>query len=823
MSTLWQDVRYAARAIRHSPFFAVTVVLTLALTSGATTALFSVVNAVLLRAMPYPDPHRLVMVYQAIGTRPAGFSAPDFLAFQERATSYAALAVFKNRDYELSGVAQPERVPAARISAALFETLGIRPALGRSFTRDEDEGGMPVAILSDATWRRHFGSDPAIVGRAITLDRRAYTVVGVMPRGFSFPNRGPMLNNTPADLYIPISFTDRERRGFGSMYNNSVVARLKPEVTAAQADSEARSIVRSAALDLYPATLKDLAGILGASATSLRDETVGRVSTLLYVLLAAVAVVLLIACADIATLTLTRAISRQRDMAVRAALGAGRGRLLMQALIESALLATAGVVLGLVVARWITAALTSAPALALPALHEIRLDLPVLAFTAALAVATTLICGLVPAFEASRAQSGDTLKEGGRTGAPGRRQRRILGGLVTVQFALAMILLASGGLLVRSFTKLMAVDPGFQPERVLTLATSLPATAYPRGADVRGFYVRLLERMQALPGVSAAAGSTALPLAIQERRVFTIENETALTRTLSHAVAHDWVMGQYFETLGIALKRGRFLSDQDHASSEPVVVVNETMARRFWPDQDPVGQRLAWGNPASHLPWMRVVGVVADVKQGTLNSETDPQTYQPWLQVSDGMLGENVLGIFRGMKISVRAAVTPVALTSSIRGQIRALDPALPVTGIQTMEDVLHTSTGPQRFNAVLLGSFALLALLLAGLGVGGVLATSVSRRRQEIGVRMALGAQRGDVVRLVVRQGMVLAIAGLAIGLPTAIALTRLMSTLLFDISPRDPLTFGAVTVLLLAVATLACYIPARRATSIEPVEALR
>jgi putative ABC transport system permease protein len=610
---------------------------------------------------------------------------------------------------------------------------------------------------------------------------------------------------------------------FGAMYNNSVVARLKPYVTPAQANAEAQSAVASNALERYPATLKELAGIIGASATPLRDETVGRVSTLLYVLFGAIAVVLLIACADIATLTLTRAVSRQREMAVRAALGAGRRRLITQALVESALLCTAGVVVGLLVGRTVAVILANATALGLPSLREIRIDLPVLAFTMALAVASTFVCGVMPALEGSRATAGDALKEGGRSGAPGRRQRRMLGALVTLQFALAMILLAAGGLLVRSFTKLTAVDPGFQPDRVLTLATSLPATGYPRGADVRTFYLRLMERVQGLPGVTAASGSTALPLAIQERRAFTIENESAATRALAHAVAHDWVLGQYFEALGITLKRGRFLSSQEQAGSEPVVVINETMARLFWPDRDPVDQRIAWGGPAEHGPWMRVVGVVADVKQGALNTEIGPQTYSPWVQVADGMLGENALGIFRGMKISVRTAVTPVAVTAAVRDQIRALDPALPVTSILTLKEVVDTSTGPQRFNAVLLGSFALLALLLAALGVGGVLATSVSRRRQEIGVRLALGAQRGDVVRLVVRQGMVLALAGVAIGLPAAVALTRLISSLLFEITPRDPVTFIAVTALLIGVAALACYLPARRATRIEPIVALR
>ena len=826
METFWQDVRYAVRTLRHSPLFAATVVVTLALTSGATTGIFTIVNGLLVRSMPYPEPDALVMLYQGIPKampRPFGFSAPDFVAFEERATSFISMAAFRNRDYELSGVANPERITGARVSAVLFDTLRVAPALGRPFTREEDQGTRPVAILTDALWRRHFGADPSIVGRAILLDRLGYTVVGVMPGGFAFPSRGPVMNNVPADVYVPISFSARERAAFGAMYNNSVVARLKPGITPAQADAEARSIVRSSALERYPAALKDLAGALSASATPLRDETVGRVSTLLYVLFGAIAVVLLIACADIATLTLTRAVSRQREMAVRAALGAGRRRLITQALIESALLCTGGVVVGLLVARTVAVILANTTALALPTLHEVRIDIPVLAFTVALAVATTLVCGLVPALEASRPDAGDALKEGGRSGAPGRRQRRMLGGLVTLQFALAMILLAAGGLLVRSFAKLTAVDPGFQPDRVLTLATSLPATGYPRGADVRTFYLRLMERVQALPGVTAASGSTALPLAIQEHRAFTIENESTATRALQHSVMHDWVLGQYFETLGIALKRGRFLSSQEQAGSEPVAVINETMARRFWPDRDAVGQRVAWGGPAEHGPWMRVVGVVADVKQGALNAETMPQTYSPWLQVTDGTLGENVLGIFRGMKVSVRTAVAPLAVTSSIRDQIRALDPALPVTNVQTMQDVVDTSTGPQRFNAILLGSFALLALLLAALGVGGVLATSVSRRRQEIGVRLALGAQRGDVVRLVVRQGMVLAIAGVAIGLPVSIVLTRLISSLLFEVTPRDPVTFTAVTTLLIAVAAFACYLPARRATRIEPIVALR
>jgi putative ABC transport system permease protein len=777
MSSLWQDVRYALRGMRRAPIFSAVVTLTLALAIGANAAIFGVVNAVLLRSMPYPDPHRLVMVYEAIPkalSGPIGFSAPDYVAFEQRVRSFEGVAAFRNRDFELSGVDQPERVTALRVSASFFHVLGVNPAFGRPFTRDEDDGRKPVAILHDGLWRRQFGADPSVIGRAVILDRQSYEIVGVMPRGFTFPSRGPLLNNEPAELYVPISFTDRERASFGSMYNNSVVARLKPGVTAPQAEAETRAVVGQLVQDIYPATLSQMGLSLSASALPLRDETVGRVQTLLYVLLAAVGVVLLIACADIANLLLTRAAAREREMAVRAALGAGRARLMRQMLVESAVLAICGGAVGLLFARWASMALVSAAPATLPRLNEMTMDVRVLAFTVALSLATALLCGLLPAWELSRRDSGDALKEGGRTASSGRRQRRIFGALVTAQFALAVVLLVAGGLLIRSFSRLMAVDPGFQAEHVLTLRTSLPAAAYPNGADVRSFYVRLLDAVERLPGVSAVGGSTWLPLAIRERRAFTIEAQPDFSRELPHTVAHDWVLGQYFEAFDIPLRRGRYLSPADHATSEPVVVINETMARQFWADQDPIGQRVAWGGRNNHGRWIRIVGVVADVKQGPLAVATVPQTFQPWLQVDDSMLAENVLGIFRGMRIAMRTATEPTALASAVRGQIRALDPSLPITAVQSMEDVVRLSTGPQRFNAIVLGSFACLALLLAALGIGGVLATSVSRRTQEMGVRLALGAQPGDLLRMVVRQGMALALVGLAIGLPAALALTR-------------------------------------------------
>jgi putative ABC transport system permease protein len=447
----------------------------------------------------------------------------------------------------------------------------------------------------------------------------------------------------------------------------------------------------------------------------------------------------------------------------------------------------------------------------------------VLGFAAGISFVTAILCGLLPAWESSRKGTNETLKEGGRGGTTGIRQRRLFGTLVTAQFALAVVLLVAGGLLVRSFSQLMAVDPGFRADRTLTLATSLPANAYPTGSDIRAFYQRLLERTDALPGVMASAASTSLPLSIRERRAFSIESQPPESAEVPHVVAHDWTLGRYFEAMDIPLKRGRYLGPQDSPTSEPVVVINETMARRFWPGLDPVGQRIAWGGSRNNARWMRVVGIVADVKQGPLHTETFQQTYQPWVQVSDMMIADNIIGALRSLKVSVRTSGDPVSLAGAIRAQIREIDPSLPVTEVQTMAEVVSASAGPQRFNTVLLGSFAAVALLLAALGIGGVLATSVSRRTQEIGVRMALGAQRGEILRMVVRQGMMLALLGLAIGVPSAFVLTRLLASLLFQITPGDPLTFAAVAALLVAVALAACYIPARRATRVDPMVALR
>jgi putative ABC transport system permease protein len=827
MSRLSQDIRYAARSMTRAPLFSTVVVLTLGLAIGATTAVFTIVNAVLLRSLPYREPEDLVVFYERIGKGPAtlvfGFSAPDYVAFRERVTSLESIAAYRNREYELSGVAAPERIMGLRASASLLNLLGVNPVIGRTFTPSEDDASARVAILSGRLWARAFGKDPNVIGRAVMLDRQPYSIIGVLPETFIFPSPGPLHNNVPADVFIPISFTAAERSGFGSMYNISVIGRLRPGVTAERAAAEARDLVHANAAELYPAGLTGLASVISASAAPLRDEVVGRARTLLLVVFAAVALVLLIACADIASLMLTRALSRQREMAVRAALGAGRLRIVGQLLVESTVFAVAGGALGLGLAHALARVLVSMAPPSIPRLGDITIDGRILAFSAAVSLLTAVLCGLLPAFELSRPAGADALKEGGRTSSPGRRQRRMLGALVTLQVAVAVVLLVGGALLFRSFSRLMAVDPGFRGDRTLTLATSLPVAAYPTGADVRSFYTRLMERLGSIAGVAAAGASTELPLGVRERRAFAIENEREATRDLPHSAAHELVLGQYFEALGIPLKRGRVFTAQDDGRAEPVVLINEALARRFWSDDDPVGQRIAWGNATQHGRWMRVIGVVGDVKQGALDTEIVPQLYTPWPQVDDRMLGESVVGIFRSLRLVVKTELEPSAMASTIHQEVRAIDSALPVTAVQTMADVVRTSAATPRFNTLLVVAFALLALLLAGIGIAGVLATSVSRRTQELGVRLALGARPRTLLTMVVSEGMTLAAIGLAVGWPVAWMLSRVMGSLLFEVHPRDPLAFAGAAALMGIVAVAASGIPAWRATRVEPISALR
>jgi predicted permease len=823
MRSMLHDLRHALRQLRRAPLFSFLVIATLALAIGANTAIFSVVNGVLLRPLPYADPGRLVILYERIGSLdPFGFSAPDLVAFRERARSYTSLAAFRSVEFELSGIDQPERIAAARVSASLTDVLGVAPALGRGFTAAEDVGREPVAILSDGLWRRKFGGDPSLVGRSISLDRRAYTVVGIMPPGFSFPNRGPSLNNVPAEIFVPISFTAGQLRAFGAMFNNSVVGRLQPGVTPEQASAEAAAITKQIVADVYPRELREMGFSVTATVTPMQDEVIGNVRRLLVVLLAAVGVLLLIACADIACLMLTRAAARTREMAIRTALGAGRGRVMRLMLIETGVLAFAGGASGLALAWLLKRTFLASVSSGLPRAHEIALDGRVLAFTAAASMCAALVCGLLPAFEASRHDSSGALKESSRSATASVRQRRIFATLVTAQFACAIVLLAAGALLIRSFARLIATDPGFDRGRVVSASTSLPSSSYPTAASVRTFYATLLDRVAALPGVTATGAATDLPLTVRERRAFTIENPSPAAAP-PNAVANEWVTGRYFEALGARVIRGRALGPSDTPTSEPVVVINETLAKRYFPGEDPVNRRLAWGGANVHGPWMRIVGVIGDVKQSGLGSPTEQQTWQPWSQVPDGVIANNPTEIFRSLKLMIRTTVPPLSIVPSLRAEVRRLDPSLPLTNVQTLEEIVGASAASQRFNAALLGGFAGVAMLLAAVGIGGVLAISVSRRTQEIGIRLALGAQPQTVTRMILGEGMILVAAGLAIGLPLAFAATRLLRSLLFETAPHDLLSFTAAGAVLCGVALAACVIPALRASRLSPVTALR
>jgi putative ABC transport system permease protein len=823
---VYRDLAYALRTLRKRPVFSSVVIAALALCIGANTAIFTLVDSVLLRELPFKQPNRLVAVYEILAdivSGPIPFSAPDYVELLRRNHSFESVGIYGHHEFELSGTDQPMRLRATRISASLWPTLGVSPALGRNLTAEEDRNGARVAILSAKLWRSRFGGDRGMIGKNVLLDRVPYTVVGVMPDGWEFPLHGPAYNNEPAQIYVPISFTKDELQGFGNMYNHSVVARLRPGVTVQQAQEDVKAIAKRTFDEVYPAALRGSGFHLDADLRPLRDEIVGKVKPVLLVLLGAVSLVLLIGCADIASLLLARAASRQREMSVRVALGARRADLIRQILSESLVLAVVGGGLGLLLSVWATKFMLQIGSIDLPETGAVHVDWRVLTFTLALSAVTAVLFGLFPAWQASQAEVNEGLREGGRAHSASRKQGRTLGALVTVQFALALVLLVGAGLLLRSFSRLLATNPGFRPDHVLTMSVSLPAQAYKTGSQVRNFYQRLQPTLEGVPGVKAAAIATSLPLSINEHRTFSIEGQNPATIKIPRSVAHIWPLGNFFSAMGIPLKRGRVFDRRDTKDSLPVALVSETLARRFWPGENPIGKRIKWGENNSKDPWMTIVGVVADVKQDKLNERTESETYVPYLQIADDDLADSVTNEFRSLRIVVRTAADPVLEASAIRRKIHRLDPSLPVTDVKTMQAALHESTHGERFNTILLASFAMAALLLAALGIAGVLAHSVSQRISEIGVRMALGARKTDVFKLVLKRGMTMALLGAAIGLACSVAVAGVMSRLLYETSPYDPWTLLAAPVVLCLVALLSIWIPAGRAAAIDPIQALR
>lgn len=800
-----QDLRYAGRMQRKNPGFTIVAIIALALGIGANTAIFSVVNTVLLRPLPYKDPERLAMVWEDASKH--GYprdtpAAANFVDWRDQNTTFESMAAIADESFNLTGVGDPERLEGRLVSANLFPLLGVDPQIGRTFTNEEDQpGSNRVAVLSYGLWQRRFGGDNGIVGKPLNLNGDTYTVVGVMPARFQFPS-------SDDELWAPIAFTTDQATNRNRHYLQ-VVGRLKPGVSLEQAQTE-MSTIAARLQQQYPQSNADL----GAAVTSLHEHLVGDIRPALLILLGAVGLVLLIACANVANLLLARAAVRQKEIAVRVALGARRGRLIRQFLTESVLLATVGGVVGLGIAYGGLVLLRAFIPENISQAREISMDLKVLGFTFAVSVITGLIFGLAPALQAARFNQTETLKEGGRDSATGSSGKRIRGLLVMSEVAVSLVLLIGAGLLINSFLRLRNVDPGFSADNLLTMKFVLPEPKYADFERRTAFYSDLVQRVEGLAGVKSAAVTTNLPLYRQGNSIsFSIEGRPAPPPGQEQIVVTRIVSPGYFATMSIPFLSGRPFTDQDTPTTPRVVVISETMARRYWPGEDPVGKRIGAGRIQRPEDWIQIVGVVKDVRQFELTAEPRPQMYLSYRQA----------GFFAPRDLVVKTDVDPASLAATVRKTVWEIDKDQPVSNIKTMEEILLDSIARQRFSMLLLAIFAAVALILAAVGIYGVMSYSVAQRTHEIGIRMALGAQTGAVLKLAVSYGLKLVIAGIVIGLIAAFALTRVMSTLLFGVTATDPATFTLISLLLIGVAALASYIPARRATKVDPIIALR
>jgi putative ABC transport system permease protein len=817
MNTLVQDARYALRSLRKSPGFTLVAIVTLALGLGTTTAIFSVVNGVLLRPLPYPEPNAVMRVWNSFeGSTHAPLSPAEYFDYRDQVQAFSAFGAYATgQAMNLTGGDRPERLHASYLTAGVFPALGVRPALGRVFAADEDTpGGNKVVVLSNAFWRRRFGASPSVVGQRITLNGTSYAVIGVMPPTFHLPE--DFGASAPTEIFVPLGYDRTTVPNRGSHFLRAV-ARVKPGVTFEQArqavGAVAARFVREFPDD-YPAGMH-----FSTSVVPLRIDLLGSVRPALLVLLGAVGLLLLISCANVAGLLLSRGDARRRELAVRTALGAGRSRIVRQLLVESLVLAMLGGALGLVVAFWGTQALVAAQPGNIPRITSVGLDLRVLGFALVVSVATGLVFGLVPAVRAARGDLQTALREGGRGPTAGAARQRGQRLLVVGETALTLMLLFGAGLLARSFINLRSVDPGFQTEHILTTRISLRASNYAEPPAVTHFYERLLEQLAALPGVSAAGAVSSLPLAttLGDLNIH-IEGRAEPEGDVSPRGYWQVVTPGYFRALGMQMIRGRGINATDDERAPGAVVINEAMARLYWPGENPLGQRFKLGGGAGP-GWVTVVGVVRDVRHGDLEARPQPQMYLPHAQFRMWDTGAAIAG----MTIVMRTRGEPAQLASAVRRSVSTLDPNLPVSDVRTMEQVVSASIARPRFMTLLLSLFASVALTLAAVGLYAVMAYSVSRRTHEIGIRMALGARGSAVARMVIGQGLALTLAGIAIGLVGGLALHRLLKNLLFGVSATDPLTLAGVSGLLALVGFLASYLPARRATRVDPVIALR
>jgi putative ABC transport system permease protein len=808
MDSTLQNLKFAVRSLRKSPTLTAAVVLTLALCIGATTAIFSVVYAVLFRPLPYADPDGLFLIRSTWRGLPGSFSAGNWAEMKRQDRVFAHLVPMYSQDFNLAGTDTPENVTGARVGGDFFALLGVQPALGRVFLPEEDQPGRgQVAVLSDGLWRRRFGGDPGVVGKEIRLDGRIYTVVGVLPASLDF-------TLFQEQLWVPAAFTP-ERLAMHDEHFITVLGRLRPGATLAQARLELAQIARWLR-ENHPKENEER----GIEPRPLMGELVSDYRVRLFVLLGAVGAVLLIACANIANLLLARGAARVRETAIRAAIGAGRGHLIRHALTESLVLAAAGGVVGVLAAYWAVSALAAFGPADVPRLAQARVDGAVLLFALLLTLASGLVFGLAPALRVAGRLPHEALKAGGRTGSHGHTKDRLRNGLVVAEIGLALMLLTGAGLLIRSAVALNGVHPGFDPSGVLAARVSLPTMGYETPIQARQAFERIVERVGSVPGVESAAVVSTAPLEgggtnglVPEGRPLDIKSAINSDLRL--------VTPAYFATMGIRLVRGRTFTDEDRAGTPLVMVVNETLAREAFPDADPIGKRIACceSGPDGSPNWKVVIGVVTDVRANGLGQEPDPEFYLPMAQAPAPAWD----WIQRTMTLAVRTRANPMALVGALRQSVREIDPAVPLHHVGTMDDRITDSLAQSRFSTALLGVFGGIALLLAAIGVYGVISYGVTQRTQEIGIRVALGAQRSDVVKMILRHGSQLAAIGLVIGLAGALLVTRLLETLLFRVSPTDPPTFAAGTLVLSVVAIGAALLPGLRAARVDPALALR
>lgn len=804
ITDLWQDLRYGLRMLAKNPGFTTVAVVALALGIGANSAIFSVVNAVLLRPLPYKNPDALVMMWDEqthLGFPKDTPSPANFLDWREQNTVFEGMVAMGQSSYNLTGAGEPERFDGRRVSANLFSLLGVEPQLGRAFTADEDKPGSRVVILSHRMWQSRFGSDATIIGRALNLNGEAYTVVGVMPHGFQFPAKRDQ-------LWVPIAFSAEEASQRGSHYLE-VLARMKPGVTLQQARAEMSTIAARLEKQYPEQNMR-----VGIVVTPLHEEVVGNIKPALLILLGAVGFVLLIACANVANLLLARAAVRQKEISLRLALGASRTRLIRQFLTESVLLAGMGGVVGLLCSLAGIRILKGFIPDTISQVQAINLDSKVLFFTLLVSLATGLIFGLAPAMQASNFNLNETLKEGGRDSGASVRGNRIRALLVMGEVAGSFVLLIGAGLLINSFLHLRTLDPGFRTDHLLTAKIELSELKYPDKERRVPFYTELLHRVSALPGVESAAVAGNLPFTYDgDSMPIGIEGRVDPPPDQRVDVVYRAVGPGYFSTMGIKIVQGRDFNEQDKSDSVQAVVISEKTARHYWPGENALGKRLKPGLTTSEGPWREVIGVVKDTRQNDFVAPPKMQMYFVHSQINS----------FAPNALVVRTSIDPLSIATSVRNAVWSIDKDQTVSDVRTMEDIVSTAIARQRFSTMLLGIFAVLALVLAAVGIYGVMSYSVAQRTREIGIRIALGARRTDVLKLAMGQGLRLVVIGVAIGLVASMVLTRVMASLLFGVSATDPLTFVTISLVLLGVAMLASYIPSVRATKVDPMVALR